>query len=41
VETQARGLILSTAVSNRAARSLYESCGWKRDEEFLHYQLLV
>jgi GNAT superfamily N-acetyltransferase len=41
VETDAKGLILSTAVGNRAAQSLYESCGWKRDDEFRHYQLLV
>ena len=41
VETRAKGLILATAVSNKAAQSLYESCGWKRDDEFQHYQLLV
>lgn len=41
VETQAKGLVLATAVSNKSAQSLYESCGWKRDDEFQHYQLLV
>jgi GNAT superfamily N-acetyltransferase len=41
VETNAKGLILSTAVANTAAQSLYESCGWDRDEEFRHYRLLV
>ena len=41
VETEAKGLILATAVTNTAAQALYESCGWRRDEEFQHYQLLV
>jgi len=41
IETQAKGLILTTAVTNEAAQALYESCGWRRDEEFEHYQLLV
>lgn len=41
IETDAKGLILATAVSNAAARALYESCGWRRDDEFAHYLLLV
>jgi len=41
VETDAKGLTLTTALTNSAARSLYESCGWRRDDEFAHYQLLV
>jgi GNAT superfamily N-acetyltransferase len=41
IETQAKGLILTTAITNEAAQALYESCGWRRDEEFEHYQLLV
>jgi GNAT superfamily N-acetyltransferase len=41
IETDAKGLMLATAVSNAAARALYESCGWRRDEEFEHYVLLV
>jgi GNAT superfamily N-acetyltransferase len=41
VETQAKGLVLATGVTNNAAQSLYESCGWKRDDEFQRYQLLV
>ncbi|MHB8631545.1 MAG: GNAT family N-acetyltransferase [Candidatus Limnocylindria bacterium] len=36
-ETQAKGLILSTAIDNIAAQQLYESCGWTRDQEFVHY----
>jgi len=34
-------LTLSTAVSNETAQSLYESCGWQRDEQFVvyHYAL--
>ena len=41
IETEAKGLILATATTNEAAQALYESCGWRRDEEFEHYQLLV
>jgi len=41
VETDAKGLTLTTALTNAAARSLYESCGWRLDDEFAHYQLLV
>jgi GNAT superfamily N-acetyltransferase len=41
IETHAKGLILTTAITNEAAQALYESCGWRRDEEFEHYQLLV
>jgi GNAT superfamily N-acetyltransferase len=39
VETGAKGLTLSTAVTNKAAQTLYESCGWHRDDEFIHYHL--
>jgi ribosomal protein S18 acetylase RimI-like enzyme len=38
-ETQAQGLTLSTAVDNYTAQALYESAGWKRDEEFYAYHL--
>ncbi len=38
-ETQAIGLVLETAVTNLAAQRLYESLGWKRDEEFYRYHL--
>jgi len=41
VETGAKGLVLSTGVGNKAAQTLYESCGWQRDDEFLHYYLLL
>ena len=41
VETQAKGLVLSTGVTNKTAQSLYESCGWTRDDEFHRYRLLV
>jgi GNAT superfamily N-acetyltransferase len=40
-ETGAKGLILSTAVTNKAAQTLYESCGWRLDDEFLHYHLFL
>jgi GNAT superfamily N-acetyltransferase len=39
VAAGAKGLILSTAVTNKPAQTLYESCGWRRDDEFLHYHL--
>jgi ribosomal protein S18 acetylase RimI-like enzyme len=40
-ETGAKGLILSTAVTNKPAQILYESCGWQRDDEFMHYYLFL
>ncbi|MDP8979573.1 MAG: GNAT family N-acetyltransferase [Acidobacteriota bacterium] len=36
-ETGAKGLTLSTETGNTTAQRLYESLGWKRDEDFLHY----
>jgi GNAT superfamily N-acetyltransferase len=39
VETGAKGLVLSTAVTNNPAQALYESAGWRRDDEFIHYNL--
>ena len=39
VETGAKGLVLSTGIGNEAAQTLYESCGWQRDEEFFQYHL--
>jgi GNAT superfamily N-acetyltransferase len=41
IETEAKGLVLATAVTNSTARALYESCGWQRDDEFQHYHLFV
>jgi GNAT superfamily N-acetyltransferase len=41
VESGSKGLVLSTAVDNVAAQTLYESCGWKRDEQFHRYYLNV
>lgn len=32
-------LALSTARTNTSAQALYESCGWKLDQEFLYYSL--
>lgn len=32
-------LALATAVTNHAAQSLYERHGWKKDTDFLHYNL--
>jgi GNAT superfamily N-acetyltransferase len=36
-ETGAKGLTLSTEVTNLAARRLYDAGGWTKDEEFVHY----
>jgi GNAT superfamily N-acetyltransferase len=41
IETEAKGLVLATAVTNSTAQALYESCGWRRDDEFQHYHLYV
>jgi ribosomal protein S18 acetylase RimI-like enzyme len=37
--TGAKRLVLSTATTNREARALYESYGYKQDEVFLTYRL--
>lgn len=34
-------LSLSTAKINKAAQSLYETCGWKQEDEFLSYNFTV
>ncbi len=39
VATGAKRLVLSTAVSNRAARALYESFGYKQEDVFVAYKL--
>jgi ribosomal protein S18 acetylase RimI-like enzyme len=41
VETNAKGLILETAVDNIPAQKLYEKLGWKRDTAFHRYYLDV
>jgi GNAT superfamily N-acetyltransferase len=41
VETRSKGLTLSTQVTNTEAQRLYESCGWTRESEFLHFQLFI
>ena len=38
-DTQADSLTLETAIDNYASQKLYESLGWKRDEEFYRYCL--
>ena len=40
LETQAKGLILQTAVDN-PAQHLYEALGWQRDDGTYHYYLNV
>ncbi|OAI45397.1 acetyltransferase [Nitrospira sp. SCGC AG-212-E16] len=34
-------LSLSTAITNNAAQALYHSAGWKRDDQFLVYDLAI
>ncbi|MDA1016885.1 MAG: GNAT family N-acetyltransferase [Planctomycetota bacterium] len=36
-ENGAKRLVLSTAVDNQSAQSLYEKVGWIRNDTFLHY----
>jgi GNAT superfamily N-acetyltransferase len=38
-ETGAVRIILSTQISNAAAQALYESLGYRKDENFYHYSL--
>jgi len=38
-ETNARGIVLETAVDNTPARRLYEKLGWKKDAGFLTYRI--
>lgn len=38
-ETGSVRIVLATQISNVAAQSLYESCGYAKDEEFYHYAL--
>lgn len=32
---------LSTAITNQAAQALYQSAGWKRDEQFFYYHFAI
>jgi len=34
-------LLLSTAITNDGAQALYQSAGWKRDDQFLVYDLAI
>ena len=40
-ETDAVGLELATAHTNVAAQRFYESLGWRRDEKFPRYELVL
>jgi ribosomal protein S18 acetylase RimI-like enzyme len=40
-ETGARSIVLETARTNHAAQKLYESLGYKRDDQFLTYELTL
>lgn len=39
--TQADGLMLETATDNLDAQRLYERLGWKRDEDFYRYAVVL
>jgi GNAT superfamily N-acetyltransferase len=41
IETGAKELVLETMKTNLTAQRLYEARGWKRDEDFYRYNLLV
>ena len=41
IDTQAYKLTLRTAVDNYTAQAVYEAAGWKRDEQFLTYDLVA
>ncbi|PYP85143.1 MAG: GNAT family N-acetyltransferase [Blastocatellia bacterium AA13] len=41
VETAAKGIVLETAADNRAAQALYEDLGYKREDDFYTYLLLL
>lgn len=36
-ETGAKGLTLSTEITNATAQRVYEAADWTKDEEFVHY----
>jgi len=39
MKSKAKGLVLATAIDNHSAKTLYESFGFIRDDEFHHYFL--
>lgn len=41
IETDAKGLILETAMDNKPAQALYESLGYSKDDEYYRYYLNV
>lgn len=41
IETEAKGLQLSTAVDNFTAQRLYEADGWVKDNSFFYYEKLL
>lgn len=41
IETGANSIALSTAHDNYSAQRLYEKNGYKRDEQFYHYELSI
>lgn len=41
IDTQAKGLVLSTETGNKSAQGVYEALGWKRDEALYTYRLAL
>ena len=39
--TGATGMVLQTAITNKAAQALYESLDWKQDELYYTYELTL
>lgn len=39
--TRAKGIELATSHLNIKAQNLYESLGYKKDDEFCHYYLII
>jgi GNAT superfamily N-acetyltransferase len=40
-ETGSRGLFLRTATDNFPAQTLYEKCGWVKDDKFYRYDKIL
>jgi GNAT superfamily N-acetyltransferase len=41
VDTNAKWLLLQTAVDNTTAQSVYEKNGWQRIEDFVFYEIII
>ncbi len=41
LETKASRIILATEADNRIAQAVYDQLGFRKDERFLHYELVI